>query len=193
MAELLTSAQMRAIEGAEIESGSVTGLRLMECAGRGAVEAALEYWPELAEAPHRALILCGPGNNGGDGFVIARRLRDRGWAVDVLLYGDAEKLPPDARRNYDLWCETGVVRSLDLTAVKLCERPDLFVDALFGTGLTRPLPDDLAEVLDPATMRHWPRGCAIRRLAIDCPSGLNLDTGMIPHAGDHPPRITSAM
>lgn len=194
MAELLTSAQMRTLEQAEIESGAVTGLKLMERAGRGAVGAALSKWPELAEGQHRALILCGPGNNGGDGFVIARRLADRGWAVDVVLYGDPEKLPPDAKTNHDLWCRMGKVMNFSLDAIRSCDKPDLFVDAVFGTGLTRALPEDLAEALEPKMMTAWPRGLAtIRRLAIDCPSGLNLDTGMIPaQSDDSLPKVSSS-
>lgn len=180
MTELLTSAQMRALEQAEIESGAVTGLRLMERAGRGAVEAAMAHWPELATRPHRALVLCGPGNNGGDGFVIARRLRDKGWDIDLFLWGDPVRLPPDARTNHDLWLQLGHVRALDPDAMRACDRPDLFVDAVFGTGLTRPLPSLLAEAMETRLMSHWSGGHAIRRLAIDCPSGLNLDTGMVP-------------
>ena len=91
--ELLTAAQMRAIEQAAIASGEVTGLELMERAGRGVAEAVLEWRPELATTAHRAVVLCGPGNNGGDGFVVARLLKQRGWKVEVFLYGDAEKLP----------------------------------------------------------------------------------------------------
>ncbi len=75
MAELLTAAQMRAIEQAAIDSGEVTGLELMERAGRGVVEAIFEEWPEFAQTSHRAVVLCGPGNNGGDGFVVAGRWR----------------------------------------------------------------------------------------------------------------------
>lgn len=94
MTELLTAAQMRAIELAAINSGEVTGLELMERAGRGVVEAILEEWPEMALTSHKALVLCGPGNNGGDGFVVARLLKQRGWEVEVFLYGDEGKLPP---------------------------------------------------------------------------------------------------
>lgn len=193
MTELLTAAQMRAIEQAEIESGNVTGLQLMERAGRGAVEAAFAKWPELAQGRHRALILCGPGNNGGDGFVIARRLKDLGWDVDVFLYGSADRVPPDARVNHDLWRGMGQVMAFDPDAVRGCDRPDLFVDAVFGTGLTRPLPDDLAMGLEDRMMNTWTHAHAIRRLAIDGPSGLNLDTGMIPSLeDDRMPRINSA-
>jgi len=184
VAELLSSAQMREIEQAEIESGAVTGLHLMERAGRGALAAAVAKWPELSEGVHRAMVLCGPGNNGGDGFVIARRLADRGWTVDVFLYGDAEKLPSDARTNHDLWAGMGAVHRFDPKAIRACDCPDLFVDAVFGTGLTRPLPDDLAMALEFRMMEQWTRGQVIRRLAIDCPSGLNLDTGMVPASGD---------
>ncbi|MEL7000410.1 MAG: NAD(P)H-hydrate epimerase, partial [Pseudomonadota bacterium] len=105
MTELLTAAQMRAVEQAAIDSGEVTGLELMERAGRGVVEAILEWGPELATAPHRAVVLCGPGNNGGDGFVVARLLKQRGWEVEVFLYGDEDKLPRDAAENARLWRE----------------------------------------------------------------------------------------
>jgi ADP-dependent NAD(P)H-hydrate dehydratase / NAD(P)H-hydrate epimerase len=91
MTELLTAAQMRAIEAAAIASGEVTGLELMERAGRGVVEAIFEEWPELRATTHRAVVLCGPGNNGGDGFVVARLLQEWGWEVEVFLYGDPEK------------------------------------------------------------------------------------------------------
>ena len=96
MSEVLTAAQMKAIEAAAIASGEVTGLELMERAGAGVVAAVLEEWPEMALTPQRAVVLCGPGNNGGDGFVVARLLRERGWEVEVFLYGDPSRLPPDA-------------------------------------------------------------------------------------------------
>ncbi len=99
MTELLTAAQMRAVEAAAIAGGEVTGLELMERAGRGVVEAIFEEWPELRATSHRAVVLCGPGNNGGDGFVVARLLKEWGWEVEVFLYGDPSRLPPDARVN----------------------------------------------------------------------------------------------
>ena len=114
MTELLTAAQMRAIEQAAIASGEVTGLELMERAGRGVVEAILEWRPELAKTAHRAVVLCGPGNNGGDGFVVARLLKEWGWEVEVFLYGDPAKLPPDARVNYERWGELGAVLPLEV-------------------------------------------------------------------------------
>ncbi len=71
------------------------------------VEAIFEEWPELKATSHRAVVLCGPGNNGGDGFVVARLLKEWGWEVEVFLYGDPEKMPPDARVNYERWVGMG--------------------------------------------------------------------------------------
>ncbi len=191
MPELLTAAQMRAIETAAIASGAVSGLELMERAGRGVVEAVFEKWPDLAKAPHRALVLCGPGNNGGDGFVVARLLSDWGWEVDVFLYGDRTKLPPDARTNYKKWAAMGPVQTLSLPHPSLSElsvvsesgkdlkAEDLIIDALFGTGLGRPI-DGLREVLEATGVlaNGEPQACA-RCVAIDIPSGLCSDSGRV--------------
>ena len=187
MTELLTAAQMRAIEQAAIASGEVTGLELMERAGRGVVEAVFEEWPEFAPswgpAPkpseyllqddevglHRAVVLCGPGNNGGDGFVVARLLKEAGWDVEVFLYGDAGKLPPDARVNYERWGAMDEVLPLSKCYSDCWIHQPLVIDAVFGTGLSRPIPDELRNVL-MATMN-------CRRVAVDVPSMLSSDTG----------------
>ncbi|WP_306151110.1 NAD(P)H-hydrate dehydratase [Roseovarius sp. MMSF_3281] len=174
MTELLTSAQMRATERAAIESGQVTGLELMERAGRGVVEVVFEEWPELARAPHRALVLCGPGNNGGDGFVVARVLKDWGWEVEVFLYGDPAKLPPDAKANYQRWCAMGKVAD-PVSAIGDAQQPDLIVDAVFGTGLTRPVEGGLAQVL--STFDSFRALKDVRTVAVDISSGLCADSG----------------
>lgn len=202
MTELLTAAQMRAIEAAAIASGQVTGLELMERAGRGVVEAVFEEWPELRGGSFRAVVLCGPGNNGGDGFVVARPLKERGWEVEVFLYGDPEKMPPDARVNYERWVGMGEVSMLTYpiltdaedehfsflaSHMRDCDRgldgnpfpPFLMVDALFGIGLTRPLTG-----IDPVVW-HWDNLALFRDLnnsrlvAVDVPSGLSSDSGDI--------------
>ncbi|MDO6483633.1 NAD(P)H-hydrate dehydratase [Shimia thalassica] len=197
MTELLTAAQMRAIETAAIESGEVTGLELMERAGAGVVEAIFEEWPEMAddrgpapeppgylgqvETGRRAVVLCGPGNNGGDGFVVARLLRERGWQVEVFLYGDAEKLPPDARTNYARWCEMGEVTARAINppplkddSLSISENFDLLVDGLFGTGLGRPF-GGLFSVF--AELRGLLRERGVRVVGIDVPTGLCSDSG----------------
>ncbi len=179
MTELLTSKQMRAFEKAEIDSGAATGLDLMERAGQGVFDAIRSRWPEVAENAHVAVVLCGPGNNGGDGFVIARLMRAAGWSVRVHLLGDPARLPPDAKTNHDLWAADDPVLPLDADTVFAGPRPDVWVDAVFGIGLSRPVPDDVARVLDAGAMKAWKRPHKIRRVAVDCPSGLDLDTGMI--------------
>lgn len=211
--EPITSDEMRKIEQEAITSGRVTGLELMERAGRGVVEAIFETWPAL-EMPSRgtsppefpglsestrAVVLCGPGNNGGDGFVVARLLAERGWDVDVFLYGDAEKLPTDARTNYERWCEIGATRSLHWNIDFLPKNTDICVDALFGTGLSRsvtPEQLDSGEIVPAKTL-----GVVYRELcdclgagewlpdrvslgfppvvAVDMPSGVSADTGCI--------------
>ncbi len=168
MTELLTAAQMRAVEAAEIEAGRVTGLELMERAGNGVVSAVLAHWPDLADAPGRATVLCGPGNNGGDGFVIARLLNDLGWEVAVFALGDPESLPPDALTNYRRWTERG--RVAPLAAALAADPGELLVDALFGTGLTRPL---------DGTPRELTALRAPRCVAVDIPSGLCADSGRV--------------
>lgn len=208
MSELLTAAQMRAIEKAAIASGEVTGLELMERAGHGVVAAIFEEWPELLELPERgpapappkylkkdeggvvrgrrAVVLCGPGNNGGDGFVVARLLHQRGWVVEVFLYGDAEKLPPDARVNYERWQGLGEVRAWDDLAIRKMYEEDavsqyLIVDALFGIGLTRQMPDDTNEMWHgfmptPITTPRDEIG-GDKFVAVDIASGISSDTG----------------
>lgn len=175
MAELLTSAQMRAVEQAAMASGAVTGLELMERAGQGVVNAALDAWPDLTQSAYKAVVLCGPGNNGGDGFVIARLLKQRGWEVEVFLYGRPEKLPPDARTNYERWRGLGEVAGFADLCVGQIENCDLVIDALFGTGLTRPIP---AEMVAVAQGLAHPNGSA-RRVAVDLPTGLCSDSGRI--------------
>jgi hydroxyethylthiazole kinase-like uncharacterized protein yjeF len=167
--EFLTCAQMRAVERAAMDSGGVSGVDLMERAGRGVVAAALERWPALAVAPGRALVLCGPGNNGGDGFVVARLLRERGWAVVVFLLGDPARLSPDAAAMHALWHQGGGEVLAWGGAAIAAEPADLVVDAVFGAGLVRPVAADILAALAAA-------GSGARRLAIDCPTGLCMDS-----------------
>ncbi len=164
--ELLTADEMRRIEGAAIESGVVSGWQLMRAAGEGAVAAVFARFPELAASSYRAVVLCGPGNNGGDGFVMARVLRGWGWEVAVYLLGDAERLPPDARRAFEAW--EGPVAPLDQAQVRGAQ---LVVDAVFGTGLTRGLPEGLTRPLAEA------RAAGAYIVAVDVPSGLDPTTG----------------
>lgn len=179
MTEILTAAQMRATERAAIESGKTTGAALMERAGTGAVAAILQHWPVLAQAPQSAVILCGPGNNGGDGFVVARLLRAQGWDVAVFLSGDPARLPPDAAINHARWLEMGPIAPLDraglLRAVAAFAAAGhwIVVDALFGIGQRAPLDDLLSPV--HAMIEGAARAPFV--VAIDIPTGYDADTG----------------
>ena len=203
--ELLTAAQMRAIEKAAIDSGAVTGLELMERAGRGVVEAIFAEWPELAgpggdagEAlpprtppgylgtenaqARRAVVLCGPGNNGGDGFVVARLLKERGWEVEVFLYGDPERLPPDARVNYGRWRGMGEVRELNLVDMPFTGTEAVVIDAIFGIGLSRPLEGDIQRIafdLNPDGDLRTELAAVPRFVSVDVPSGVCADSGRV--------------
>ncbi|WP_172295363.1 NAD(P)H-hydrate epimerase [Pseudoruegeria sp. HB172150] len=186
----ISTAQMRAIERAAIASGEVSGLELMELAGRGVVDATLEEWPALADGTLPVVVLCGPGNNGGDGFVVARLFAEQGLHVVVFLYGDPEKLPPDAHASYDRWRAMGPVAPFPpqsyAPTLEIYRPGAIFVDALFGIGLTRPLDFELftavVGLVENTFAYEW------RIVAVDIPSGLDADNGELlcdppPHPG----------
>lgn len=157
---LLTVEAMRRVDAAAI-AGGTPGLALMEAAGAAVAERARI----LAPAGGRALVLCGPGNNGGDGFVAARLLAEAGFRVDLRLLGAREALKGDAALAAEAW--TGPVGPIeaDLPAA------DLIIDALFGAGLSRAL-DGVARTLVEAV------NCAeCPVLAVDVPSGIDGDSG----------------
>jgi hydroxyethylthiazole kinase-like uncharacterized protein yjeF len=177
---------MRAIEQAAIGSGAATGLELMERAGRAVVEAVFEEWPGLAADPGRALVLCGPGNNGGDGFVVARVLKDSGWDVLVLFAGRQDRLPPDAAENCRRWLELGPVAPLTEDKVRAAGHVDLVVDAIFGSGLARPLEGEVADAVSyMGGSGEEAEFLQDRTVSVDAPSGLCLDSGRVLGQGGH--------
>ncbi|MCL9981968.1 MAG: NAD(P)H-hydrate epimerase [Erythrobacter sp.] len=156
-AEVLTAAQMRAAEQALFDSGtSVTDL--MEIAAGGAAE-----WIRRVAAGRAVTVLCGPGNNGGDGYVIARVLREAGNAVSVIA--PLEPKTDAARAAKARW--DGPVGTSGAAA------GDVFVDCLFGSGLARPLVPEHALLLRDLAARH--RFC----VAVDVPSGIASDSGAV--------------
>jgi len=182
MAEILTSAQMRATEQAAMASGTVSGLRLMERAGAGVVAAILDRWPALAApaTPPCAVILCGPGNNGGDGFVVARLLAGRGWRVATYLLGRPERLPPDARTNAEAWLAMPGAEARSATELSADDwqgcAAGVVVDALYGIGFRPPLPAPAAQILATAQAIAAAHPGRWKQVAIDIPSGLAADT-----------------
>ena len=163
MLELLTAEQMAEADRLAIESG-VKGATLMENAGRAVAGEISHRFPD-AEA---IAVLCGPGNNGGDGFVAARHLRERGYNVRLGFNGDPARLSSDAAAMAKLWGEGREKLSADLLAGS-----DVVVDALFGAGLARPIEGAFAELIDEVKASGLPV------VAVDVPSGIDGTTGEV--------------
>ncbi|MBU0751440.1 MAG: NAD(P)H-hydrate dehydratase [Gammaproteobacteria bacterium] len=155
---------LRLAELREIEHQSTAPL--MERAGAAAAGIASAM---LSGASAPPLIVCGPGNNGGDGFVVARLLRQQGFSPVVAFAGAAEKLPPDARAAHAAWLAAGGTCTETIPGQPFA----LAVDALFGIGLTRPVEGRFAEIIDRTNAMPCPV------LALDIPSGLDSETGKV--------------
>ncbi|WP_267357161.1 MULTISPECIES: NAD(P)H-hydrate dehydratase [unclassified Methylobacterium] len=160
---LLTVAAMRQVDAAAI-AGGIPGRTLMEAAGAAVADRARALLP----AGGCALVLCGPGNNGGDGFVAARLLAEDGYAVDLRLLGDRGALTGDAALAANTW--TGPVRPIFSEELPPC---DLVIDALFGAGLSRDLDGDARALVEAVNASGHPI------LAVDIPSGIDGDTGAV--------------
>jgi ADP-dependent NAD(P)H-hydrate dehydratase / NAD(P)H-hydrate epimerase len=159
---VLSIEQMSAADAGAAAAG-VSGQALMENAGRSVADAIMA---RFAAAP--VIVLCGPGNNGGDGFVVARRLAQAGWAVRVALLGERERFKGDAAGAARGW--QGAVVPVSPAALAGAR---LVVDALFGAGLTRPLEGPARDTIGALRQSRLPV------VAVDLPSGLHGDTGEI--------------
>ena len=157
---LLTVAEMYAADKAAM-AGGVSGEALMEAAGIGVADAALALG-----SPRPVAVLCGPGNNGGDGFVAARHLKAAGWPVRLALLGDRAALKGDAKVNAERW--DGAVEPLSPAVL---EGAAVVVDALFGAGLARAIDGVARDTLAAIGDRHC--------IAVDVPSGVHGDSGEI--------------
>ena len=165
--EILTVAEMTAADRAAIDAGA-PGLLLMERAGAGVADAVMARW-----TPRPVVILCGPGNNGGDGYVAARRLAEAGWEVRTASMARTGS-KGDAAEAAAAW--TGLDVPL---AAGACDGAGLVVDALFGAGLSKPLSPEAAAPLRAAEAAGLPI------VAVDLPSGL---PGDLPAPGGYAPR-----
>jgi ADP-dependent NAD(P)H-hydrate dehydratase / NAD(P)H-hydrate epimerase len=159
---LLTCAEMARADAAAIAAG-VPGIDLMEAAGRAVAAAVTAH-----HARQPVVVLCGPGNNGGDGFVAARHLQARRWPVRLALLGERAALKGDAALAARSWVGAVAPMSPDL----LDARP-LVIDALFGAGLARPIEGIAGQLIDRIN------GEALATVAVDVPSGLHGDSGEI--------------
>lgn len=175
--EPLTTQQIRELDVLAIEHVGIPGLVLMENAARNVAEA-IYHWL-VNPGAQRVVVLCGPGNNGGDGFVVARHLHNAGVRVAVVLAAAREKLRGDALLNFGI-CERMELEIVDATdtgglkrAEGVMERSDVVVDALLGSGVTGAPRDRIRELIERANASR------ATRIAIDIPSGLNADTGAV--------------
>ncbi|KPP82757.1 MAG: NAD(P)HX epimerase / NAD(P)HX dehydratase [Oceanicaulis sp. HLUCCA04] len=156
---ILDVERMRKADAFAVQSG-VASLALMERAGESVAHAIMRRW-----GPRRVAVLCGPGNNGGDGYAAACVLAAQGWPVTLFQFGERSRLQGDAAQMAQRW--TGPVEPLDAF------RPGAFemvIDALFGAGLSRPLDGDGAAVISAVN------SAALVRVAVDVPSGVNGDS-----------------
>jgi NAD(P)H-hydrate epimerase len=158
--ELLTVEQMYAADAHAVAAG-VPSERLMEAAGWAVAREVRRRFPRC-----RVAVLCGPGNNGGDGFVAARLLARQGWPVKLALLGLPGALKGDARAMAERW--QGDILPLTAGAVNNCE---VVVDALFGAGLSRPLDGMARAVVEEIALRRLPV------VSVDIPSGVHGDSG----------------
>jgi hydroxyethylthiazole kinase-like uncharacterized protein yjeF len=159
---LLTVDEMYRADAAAAAAG-VPSLELMEAAGSAIARQIARRW-----TPRPVAVLCGPGNNGGDGFVVARVLAAEGWPVRVSLHGTVERLKGDAAVNARRW--KGPVAPL---SIKCLDNDPLVVDALFGAGLQRPLDDAPLALVETVNDR------GLDCVSVDMPSGVHGDTGEI--------------
>jgi NAD(P)H-hydrate epimerase len=180
---LLTAEAMRAADRYTIEEYGLPGFTLMESAGRGCAEAIRSAYGPLDGAA--VVVLCGKGNNGGDGLVVARRLIEAGARVHVVLASEPDALSGDSAHNLDLLRRLrdegagdrltveplDTLEALTETATRLA--PRLYVDALLGTGLTSALREPIRGLVE------WVNDRSAPAVAIDVPTGLHSDTGAV--------------
>ena len=179
---MLSREMSRRVDEFAVNEIGMPSLILMENAGRSCAEC-LMNWP-VAD-PHReqsVLVLCGPGNNGGDGFVLARHLAVAGWNVRVMLFKEVERYAGDSRVNLDVlsqlginieqfdpaWSDTETREQFEKVGAR---STDWIVDALLGTGASGVLRPPIAKAIVAANL------LPVNRLAIDLPTGLNCDSG----------------
>lgn len=170
---VVTAAQMAALDHACQERLRMPSLLLMENAGRGTADLARTMLGD--PAGKRVLIVCGPGNNGGDGFVIARHLAQAGALVTLWVVAPRHKIAGDALTNLVIWERLGgSVSFLEELPPAPSPAPQLVIDALLGTGATPPPHGLIAAMVDRLNTLAAPL------LAVDLPTGIDADTGAVP-------------
>jgi NAD(P)H-hydrate epimerase len=181
---IMSRDEVRAFDAWAINELGIAGTVLMENAGRGCAEHIIKEMDSRLRGNDKCekravVIFCGTGNNGGDGYVIARHLHNKGFSVKVIICGDINKVKGDAKANLDLWIGMKQqVSQLDLAGdiagqiSEFCSEAALIVDAIFGTGLSGTVRDDYIQLIEAVN------ASGIEIVAVDIPSGLDCDTGL---------------
>ena len=174
MIPLYSNSQIRALDSFAINKFQMPGIVLMENAALGIAEIILSRFPEISSVG----IVCGKGNNGGDGFAVARQLSNKGIDVQVIYLGDPISMSEDCRTNFEI-CNNLIQlrKNLKLTQfsgikqLKLIQNSDLIIDAILGSGFSGDLKEPIVSIINELNKFR-----AIK-IAVDVPTGLNADTG----------------
>ena len=174
---VMTRQQVRDFDSWAINTVGISGAVLMENAGRGCSQVIIQRLADI-DSPS-VCVLCGGGNNGGDGFVIARHLANASIKTTVVICSDMDRIGGDARINLDIIRRMNIpVERIDMTAGHIAEQftrhttdSDMLIDAIFGTGLKGILRPDYIELIDAVAAANIPV------IAVDIPSGLDCDSG----------------
>ena len=176
MKKIVTPHEMQEIDRKTIQNFKITGEVLMECAGSAVFHRIAEIYSEFKTK--RILVFCGKGNNGGDGFVVARYLKENGADPKVFVVGTLQDIKMAARIHFNKLAAAGVEPIFISDGSHLDrEKPDLVIDALLGTGTRGPLDRELSELVTRINRWRSSQGCYV--LAVDIPSGLNGETGVV--------------
>ncbi len=170
MKRLITAKQMKRLDALCTSEAGISGLLLMENAALEAVHVVEQHFGALSE--RQFIIVCGKGNNAGDGFAMARHLRNRGGKVEIIFLNGAEELPSDAKMNFEIVQNMGIDVSREFPAE--LETDAVIVDAIFGIGVH-------GEITDRAyrSAIEWINQSGATVVAVDIPSGIDADCGSV--------------
>ncbi|MDA8215665.1 MAG: NAD(P)H-hydrate dehydratase [Nitrospiraceae bacterium] len=166
--KVITADEMREIDRISIEEYGIPGIVLMERAGLAVALKVKEFYPDK-----KIVVLCGGGNNGGDGLVAARNLHNRGFKVSVLIFAKKNSLSPDCNAQYQIAKKIGIPVEFRKDLNERDVHGAVLIDAVFGTGLSRPVKGSLAGVF------AFINDSDVPVVAVDIPSGISSDTGEI--------------
>lgn len=180
MMKVVKAEEMKFLDEFVIHNIGISAEILMERAGLGVAKSILKRFPP--DKFKNVLVVCGPGNNGGDGFVCARYLNDMGYEIEIVLLSEREKYKGEALKNLKVLENLGFIPEevgyvVDFRKILHDFSPSIIVDAIFGIGLKRPIEGVIANIIEEINAYKEKRNCKI--VAVDIPSGVCSDTGQI--------------